>query len=107
MAFGSSKSRRHRAKGWRRRKRGFGVLLHRGASSTRTGAGTRELTVKVGVERNIGASRPNQFCAWAWIPKWGRGRRAAGLRSGRRTCGPTPTIAVKRSLRMLTKESWT
>ena len=92
----------------RRRRSRFGALLHRGASFTRTGSGTRHMTIHVGVQRNIGASRNHQFCAWAYIPKSGHGRPKGykGLRAGSLTCAPTPTVVIKRALRSLASSQW-
>jgi len=90
----------------RRRKRSFGVLTHRHASSARVGGGDRSFTVKVEIHRNIGASRERFFCSHAYIPKKGRARRAAGYRYGPTACASTPTVAAKRALRLFVGKNW-
>ncbi len=97
----------------KRRRRGFGVLYHRGASSYSRKSRTRAVTIRVAIERNIGASRAAQYCAWAKLPRQptrtgggGAGGRPPSLRSGKVVCGPTPTVAVKRALRVFIASSW-
>jgi hypothetical protein len=85
----------------RRRRRSFGALQHRGGSGTSVRSADREFSVRVGVSRNIGSSRANQYCAWAYLPKSGHKRTRRGMRGSDRMCASTPTKAAKKALRAL------
>ena len=100
----------------RRRKR-FGILYHRGAAQSGVKASIRYMSVRVMVLRMTGASKERQFCARAMIPRAGAKRGGAvlwGTRAGRsrlremqgNACAATPTIAVKRALRVFASERW-
>ena len=93
----------------RRRKRSFGVLTHRGAGQYSGRSRSRKVNVQVVIFREKGASRKGQYCAWARLARKAipRGDAPASSRVGKTVCGPTPTVVMKRALRVFISDKWT
>lgn len=115
MRFGSPKGRRHRAKGWRRRKYGFGEVRHRrwfkGAPGRWRKIAAKVEVTRIGFTGEGGPSKPYRAIACVGtqraLPRRTPGagprlRHDATPRLAAHRCGEgrgkTPTRAIKRAL---------
>lgn len=108
MAYGSPKGRKHRAKGWRRRKRGFGLIKHsqkkmqsRWTAKYHRGEEQARKSMSVGVYFTR-ASRPTNTGRvagfWAHACMGGSKSQMRYKKCGPDEFGRTPTIAAKKAL---------
>lgn len=85
----------------------FGVLYHRGAAQSGVRSPSRKVTITARVRRNRGAGRACQYLAFAAVHGPAGSRTGSGHVGRHEVCGSTPTLAIKRALRVLAAQQWT